>query len=212
MLFNTSKKNDFTPALHLDDEILEVTEELKLLGVNITDDLKWNSNTKYITSKAYSRLWILRRLKNLGASNAELVDCYIKQARSILEYCSVVWHAGLSQINTIDIERVQKSACAIILGRQYTGYQPALVSLGLERLDTRREGLCTRFAKKALKSPKYQSWFVPDSNVPNTRRKVKAVKLPQCRTRRLEKSAFPFLTKILNKNYKNLNSDIYDTP
>ena len=33
MLFNTSKKNDFTPALKIDGEMLEVTEEIKLLGV-----------------------------------------------------------------------------------------------------------------------------------------------------------------------------------
>ena len=54
---------------------------------------------------------------NPGASQAELVDCYTKQARSVLEYCAGVWHAGLSQINTADIERVQKTACAIILGK-----------------------------------------------------------------------------------------------
>ena len=121
MLFNTARKHDFTPALKIDEENLEVTDEIKLLGVKITNDLKWNSNTKYITTRAYSRLWILRRLKNLGASHSELIDCYTKQARSILEYCAVVWHAGLTHINKSDIERVQKAACAIILGKQYAG-------------------------------------------------------------------------------------------
>ena len=52
----------------------------------------------------------------------------------------MVWHAGLTHINKSDIERVQKEACAIILGKQYVGYQVALERLGLERLDTRREG------------------------------------------------------------------------
>ena len=210
MLFNTAKKHDFTPALKIDRqiEVLEVTDEIKLLGVKITDDLKWNSNTKYITSKAYSRLWMLRRLKNLGANQSDLIDCYIKYTRSILEYCAVVWHAGLAQINTLGIERVKKAACSIILGKQYAGYQDALLRLGLERLNTRREGLSSRFAKKALKSTKYFSWFVPDTNLPNTRRNVKYVKLAQCRTRRLEKSALPFLTKILNINDKKLTSDI----
>ena len=64
---------------------------------------------------------MLRRLKNLGANNNKLVDCYIKQSISVLEYCAVVWHAGLSQVNNSDIERVQKSACAIILGNKYVG-------------------------------------------------------------------------------------------
>ena len=117
MLFNTAKKHDFTPALNMNNQTLEVVDEMKLLGVKITTDLKWNSNTKYITSKAYSRLWMIRRLKLLGASYYELVYCYTKQARSILEYCAVVWHARLSQINSADIERVQKAACSIILGK-----------------------------------------------------------------------------------------------
>ena len=199
MLFNNAKKNDFTPVMKLDNELLEVSEEIKLLGVKITTDLKWNANTQYITSKAYKRLWLLRRLKNLGANNKELVDCYTKQARSVLEYCAVVWHPGLSQVNISDIERVQKSACAIILGKNYVGYQSALTSLGLDRLDARREVLSLKFAKKAYKSQKYASWFVKDTNVLNTRRKVTSVREAQFRTRRLEKSALPYLTHILNR-------------
>ena len=71
MLFNTAKKNAFTPALKINNEALEVVEEMKLLGVKITTDLKWNSNTKFITTKTYARLWMMRRLKLLGASNSE---------------------------------------------------------------------------------------------------------------------------------------------
>ena len=144
----------------------------------------------------------VRRLKNLGASHAELVDSYVKQARSVLEYCAVVWHAGLTQINTSDIERVQKSACAIILGKKYTNYQAALEYLGLDRLDSRREALSVKFAKKALKSQKYSSWFAADSNLPNTRRVLKNVKEAQCRTTRFKKSALPYLTHLLNTDCK----------
>ena len=68
MLFNNAKKNYFTQVMKINDEVLEVTDEMKLLGVKITEDLKWNANTQYITSKAYKRLWLLRRLKNLGAN------------------------------------------------------------------------------------------------------------------------------------------------
>ena len=103
MLFNTAKKHDFTPTMRIEDDLLEVVEEFKLLGVKITNDLKWNTNTKYITTKAYSRLWMLRRLKTFGANQMELIDCYIKQVRSVLEYSAVVWHAGLTLMNTADI-------------------------------------------------------------------------------------------------------------
>ena len=68
MLFNTGKKNDFTPTTNIAGELIEVVDEMKLLGVKISTDLKWNSNTKYITNKSYYRLWILRRLKIMGAN------------------------------------------------------------------------------------------------------------------------------------------------
>ena len=200
MLFNTARKHDFTPTFMIDDVLLEVVEEFKLLGIKITSDLKWNNNTKYITTKAYKRLWILKRLKALGANQAELLDTYTKQVRSVLEYGSVVWHAGLTMLNSSDIERVQKTACAIILGQKYYTYQAALTILGLKPLNSRREALCLKFAKKSLKSEKYSSWFVPDTNQTNTRRKVKPGKEVQCRTTRFRKSALPYLTALLNKS------------
>ena len=169
------------------------------MGVKITSDLKWNSNTKYIVNKAYSRLWILKRLKIMGANQQELLDTYFKKVRSVLEYAAVVWHAGLTTKNTSDIERVQKCALAIILGQKYLSYKNALNFLGLNRLKIRRESLCLKFAEKALKSEKHKSWFVLDSNPNNTRRIVKKVKSVQCRTQRFLKSALPYLTSLLNK-------------
>ena len=52
----------------------------------------------------------------MGASRETLLDVYNKQIRSILEYAAVVWNAGLKKENITKIERVQKSAFAIILG------------------------------------------------------------------------------------------------
>ena len=62
----------------LDSLQLEVVEEIKLLGINLRSDLKWNSNTQMIVKKANKRLWIVRRLKKMGASDQNLVDMYIK--------------------------------------------------------------------------------------------------------------------------------------
>ena len=130
------------------------------------------------------------------------MDCYIKQARSVLEYCAVVWHAGFSQVNISYIESVQKSACVIFLGKNYVGYQSALIMLGLDRLYKRRDILSLKCAKKAIKSHRYQSWFVKYSNWLNTRRQIRTVKEAQFRTRILEKSALPYLTHILNRYTK----------
>ena len=115
-----------------------MVKEMKFLGIIISDDLKWHANTTHITKKAYSRLWVLRRLKKMGASRQTLVDVFLKQARSVLEYAAVVWDAGLTKDDIMKIERVQESACSIILGANYNSYEEALITLQLKPLAERR--------------------------------------------------------------------------
>ena len=63
MLFNTARTRDFLP--------IEVVEQIKLLGVQITSDLNGTKHTQYITKRGYSKLWILRRLKRSGANQTD---------------------------------------------------------------------------------------------------------------------------------------------
>ena len=48
---------------------------------------------------------------------------------------------------TYDVEKIQKRACRIILGRQYSTYNDALDLCKLETLSGRREDHCRRFAE-----------------------------------------------------------------
>ena len=59
--------------------------------------MKWDMNTNYICGKAYDRIWMIRRLKALGATNTELVDVYIKQVRCVLEMAAPVWTPALTK-------------------------------------------------------------------------------------------------------------------
>ena len=97
-MFNSGRKFDAMPKLTLPgigEKYLEVVESFKLLGVKITSDLKWKENTDYICQKGYTKLWVLRRLKALGATESELLDVYEKQVRSILELAVPVWQPAL---------------------------------------------------------------------------------------------------------------------
>ena len=113
MLFNCGKKRDFTPRLKLENSEIEVVKQLKLLGVHITNDLKWNANTTFITKKAYSKLWMLRRLKLNGANINELKDIYCKHVRSVAEYAAVSGHPSLTRENITDLEKGKKCALAL---------------------------------------------------------------------------------------------------
>ena len=61
--------------------VVNLKLEIRLLGVQVRTDLSWSSNTSAMCKAAYARLWMLRTLKPLGASNDELLDVYDKQIR-----------------------------------------------------------------------------------------------------------------------------------
>ena len=135
ILFNSARKYDFFPNLKLDNgDTLEVVEELKLLGVILTSNLSWHAQADYMCQRAYSRIWMLRRLKPLGANQEELIDVYTTQIRCLLEFAVAVWNSGLTKGQVSQIERVQKCALAVILDREYYNYNHALEVVGLKTL------------------------------------------------------------------------------
>ena len=71
---------------------LDQVHETRLLGVLITDDMRFEKNTKDICKRAYARLSMITKLKYVGVTNDDLLNIYCLFIRSLLEYCSSVWH------------------------------------------------------------------------------------------------------------------------
>ena len=159
ILFNPSTSKDFVPELQVDGEILETVDSVTLVGVEIDSSLSWGKNTKKMVKKAFQRMWVIRRLKRLGASTADLKEVYIKQIRSVLEFAVPVWSPGLTKQCSNEIERVQKVFMHIALGSAYNSYSTALDTLQLERLSTRRLKICKTFARKSANHPRHKDWF-----------------------------------------------------
>ena len=59
MLFNFSKKHQFSTKLTLMNEEIEMVKETSLLGTIITDQITWDRNTEELTKKAYERMQLL---------------------------------------------------------------------------------------------------------------------------------------------------------
>ena len=92
MIFNTQNNYDVLPIISTGNTAeLDVVEEHKILGQIIRSDLKTISNTENICKKAFKRMWILRRLKALGASNKQLIEVMKQQIISICEVGVPYW-------------------------------------------------------------------------------------------------------------------------
>ena len=143
--FIKSRKWDFPPEVTFSDgTAIENITHTKLVGVILSQDLRWERNTAYICEKARSKLWIIRRMANLGLDTHTLFDVYTKEVRSVLELAVPVWHSGLTRQQSRDIERVQKIAFRIILGEQYKTYQLACSQLSAQTLELRRLKLSSK--------------------------------------------------------------------
>jgi hypothetical protein len=162
ILFNPGTCRDFQPKFTINNNDIEMVEETTLLGVVVRSDLSWSSNTDYIVGRCNNKLWILRRLRKLGADQEDLKEIYIKQIRSILEFAVPVWHSSLTGVDRLRIERIQKSACHIILGDKYQSYTSAIKYLQLEYIFNSRQKLCKKFSRKCYGNNKFKYWRKKD--------------------------------------------------
>ena len=81
-------------AVEEEYRMLEITKrglEEGLLGVIISDDLKWNAHVEYVIAKAGKRLYALRLLKCTGVMPEDMLKAYTYNIRSVLEYAAQVW-------------------------------------------------------------------------------------------------------------------------
>ena len=194
MVFNFTTNYHFNSRYYLGDKLVETVGETKLLGTIINSDLTWWKNTNYITQKAYQRMQILRKLVEFSIPLDDLVLIYTLYVRSILEFNCCVWTFNITKAEKNDIERVQKTACRIILKEDYISYENALETLNLVNLQERRIMLCKRFAKNSLRYDKSKDMFPLDENRNRNKFKIKFAKHS-----RLLNSAIPQMQRLLNE-------------
>ena len=142
-------------------------------------------------------MWILKRLAEKGVSIQDLLMTYKSRVRIHLELNIPLWHFTISNTLSNTIERVQKSCLFIILGKcATTDYNRNLAILDLEKLESRREEICIKFAKRMTKHPVHRNMFESKDGI-NTRAGNKVIE-PAAKTERYRRSSIPSLARIIN--------------
>jgi hypothetical protein len=150
-----------SPLIINDKEIEHVTQA-KLLGVTITNDLKWNFHADSIVKKASKRMYFLRQLKRAKVPISDLVHFYCTCFRSVIEYASPVFHHALPAYLSDDLERLQKRALATILGYGVP-YKEALATVAMPTLHERRSIACGKLFRTIVNDPNHKLYdLLPD--------------------------------------------------
>ena len=108
--------------------------------------------------KANGRLYMLKLLKQFNLPCDDLVTIFSGFVRPLAEYAASVWHPSLKSDKSAALERIQKRACRIIMGRQYTTYVDALE---VGTVNARREQLRLNFFKSLMNSKHFSNWIPP---------------------------------------------------
>ena len=138
-----------------------------------------------------------------GGGSFPLYSLYI---RSVLEYCSVLWHSTLTVDQSERIENVQKTCRKIILGSEYDGYTKALEYCALKPLSERREDRCLQFGLKCLLHAIHHRMFPVNLKLQTdtlfTRNKEHFT-VNKAKSESYRMSAIPYIQRMLNEYVQN---------
>ena len=114
------KEAKATHKLIIDDKEIKTTNSIKLLDINIDNQLRFNKHISILCSKAAMQLNALSRLqKNMGKSEEAIINSFIL---SNFNYCRLLWH--FTSCETIrKIEKIQKRCLRIIFNDYESDYE-----------------------------------------------------------------------------------------
>ncbi len=132
------------PPLTIDTSTVERVSSTKFLGVHITEDLTWTTNTKSISKKAQQRLHFLRRLKRASLPPPILTTFYRGTIESVLTSCITVWYGNSCAADRKTLQRTVNTAAKII-----GAPLPSILDIFLTR--------CSSKAKSIMEDPTHPS-------------------------------------------------------
>ncbi|KAI2667011.1 hypothetical protein H4Q32_029349 [Labeo rohita] len=180
--------NDETPYR---EEVAQLVECLavervsstKFLGVHITEDLTWTTNTMSLSKKAQQRLHFLRRLKRASLPPPILTTFYRGTIESVLTSCITVWYGNCSAADCKTLQRTVNTAAKII-----GAPLPSLLDIFLARCS----GKATSIVKDSTHPSHHLFQLLPSG------RRYRSIRA--CSARLLN-SFFPQAVRALNSNH-----------
>ena len=85
IIFNFTNNFQFRTRNKVNNRNIEIIAKTKLLGVVISNDLKWEENTTLLVKRANSRMLLFWKCASFTKDLEELKNIYILFIRSILE-------------------------------------------------------------------------------------------------------------------------------
>ena len=164
-------------CLHYNDIDICMTSCDKILGLHVDNNLTWNNHFNFLSKKISSSIWLLSKIRTYLSTDHRLLfyNAYIKPH---FDYCSIIW-SNSSNANINRVTKLQRRACKMILGAEYTDLNGALEKLNMLSFD---QSVFLSKAKMMYKihnnlAPSYLSdlFTTRDRNLNNTTANLRSV-------------------------------------
>ena len=98
----------------MNNQVITEVKSHKHLGVAFKSSGTWHKHIQLITTKAWQRIHIMRKLK-FRLDRKTLKTIYMAFIRPILEYADVVW-CNITKYEEDELEKIQLEAARIVTG------------------------------------------------------------------------------------------------
>ena len=145
--------------------VLKVEDKVKLLGVTIDEEFKFDSAVNERRSAGFKAMWQLCRLAARGVKQKHLIEAYTLYVRSALEYSLISSYPCLSTEQIGRLESVQRRATRYIMGmapfrrKGEIWYEDRCERLGLESIKSRMKANFEKLTLKDEFEPRLQQYF-----------------------------------------------------
>ena len=160
--------NKIQASYTLEGAVLENVDNVKYLGVIITNDFKWNTHISNICAKAKRTLGFLRRTLFSCPQNMKEA-AYKGMVRPILEYGSSVWDPHTGKLQE-ELEKVKNRAARFVT-RNYVSQTGSLTDiLGQLKWESLKKMIKDNRLTLLYKCLKGKARIPTDDLIPKTRR------------------------------------------
>ena len=173
IIFDFRRRKTQTTPLRINNELVQITDTYKYLGINIDQNLDWHAHTDALIKKMNQRLYFMRKLKSFKVSNNIIKLFYLSSIQSIILFGISCWGGNLTQTDKTRIDRlIRKSGKMLNCTFQSFDhlFRETVAKKGTNIIKDPNHPLCNEFRVSArsgrllaipARTERYKNSFVP---------------------------------------------------
>ena len=181
-----------------DGHKVESAENMRLVGFTFGTTPDAGAHVSAVERQYRAKKWLLYHLKEAGFKGKDLFRLYCCYVRSMIEYCSPVYHPLLNAGQSQTLERLHRHAVRVCFGYEVP-VEETMQRENIETLEARRQRRTDNFVRKAICNRRFAgSWFPPREGEERRLRARRMIQEVQANTERRFRSPLAYMRRRAN--------------